>query len=288
MNDIYLEIQKEFNKLMEVKGYKTGNGKMYPQVVREFLNHHSKKGKHSLNFSQQEMVEYHQYLSTRKNKRRPGTLSDQTINHHLFGIGLLFEYLLDNKRVDALPVIPKFLRSQKTEMDILTIDQIKELYEVANPLERAILSIAYGAGLRRSEIEQLNIEHVRLRDGFVIVEKGKNSKRREVPLSNKVVKDLKSYLHEYRHHSSMERKSFFINEIGTRMRGDTLNRRLKQLINRSSIQQEVTLHTLRRSIATHLVENGAGIYFVKDFLGHSQIDTSHLYAIKRNRKAKLY
>lgn len=288
MNDTYLEIQKEFNKLMEVKGYKTGNGKMYPQVVREFLNHHSKKGKQSLNFTQQEMVEYHQYLSTRMNKRRPGTLSDQTINHHLFGIGLLFEYLLDNKRVDALPVIPKFLRSQKTEMDILTIDQIKELYEVANPLERAILSIAYGAGLRRSEIEQLNIEHVRLRDGFVIVEKGKNSKRREVPLSNKVVKDLKMYLHEYRIHSAIERKAFFINHTGTRMLGATLNNHFKKIVKRSSIQQNVTLHTLRRSIATHLVENGAGIYFVKDFLGHSQIDTSHLYAIKRNRKAKLY
>ena len=288
MNDTYLEIQKEFVKLMAVKGYKTGSGKMYPQITKEFLIYFSKKGKQSFNFTQQDMIEYYEYLSTRKNKRRSGTLSDQTINHHLFGIGLLFEYLLDNKRVDALPIMPKFLRSQRPDMEILSVEQIKELYEVATPLERAILSVAYGAGLRRTEIENLNIEQVRLRDGFLIVEKGKNSKRREVPLSNKVIDDLKTYLHEFRIHSAVERKAFFTNELGTRMRGDTLNRRLRQLVNRSSIQQVVTLHTLRRSIATHLVENGAGIYFVKDFLGHSQIDTSHLYAIKRNRKSKLY
>jgi len=133
----------------------------------------------------------------------------------------------------------------------------------------------------------LNITDVRLRDATIIVQSGKNSKRREVPLSDRVVKDLKEYLHNYRTLKSKDRQAFFVNAIGYRMRGDTLNRRVKMIATRTAIDQEITLHTLRRSIATHLADNGAGIYFIRDFLGHTDIDTSHLYAIKRKRKITL-
>lgn len=286
MRDIYKKLLLEYNRNLKVRNYKSH--KMYSSAVKEFFEFHTKRSKHTMNFNQADMIAYYQYLTTRKNQRRSGTLSQSTINHYLFAVGLLFDYMLRSNKVDALPVVPKYLRGQPTEMEILTVDQIKELYKsTQNELETAILSTAYGAGLRRTEIHQLNITDVQLRDATLIVQNGKNSKRREVPLSDKVVKDLKNYLHNYRTLKSKDRKAFFVNQRGTRMSGNTLNRRVKIIARRTGFQTEISLHTLRRSIATHLAENGAGIYFIQEFLGHSLIDTSHLYAIKRKRNIRL-
>ena len=286
MRDHFKNIHAEYTRLIEVKHY--GSHKMYKTAVFEFLEFQTLRAKHTSDFSQADMIAYFEHLTTRKNKRRGGTLSQSTINHHLFAIHQLFDYLLRANYQDALPIVPKYLRSEQTERSVLTIEEVKELYKYCeNEQETAILSVAYGTGLRRSEIEALNIRDVRLRDATLIVQNGKNSKRREVPLSDKVVKDLKDYLHNYRTLKSKDRRAFFVNLIGMRMRGDTLNRRVKMIASRTAIDTEITLHTLRRSIATHLADNGAGIYFIQSFLGHTDIDTSHLYAIKRKRKITL-
>ncbi len=286
MRDLFKTILEEYTKLIEVKHY--ASHVMYKSAVNEFLEFNELRGKFTTNFSQADMIAYFEYLTTRKNKRRSGTLSQNTINHHLFALHQLFDYLLRANYENALPIVPKYLRSEETERSVITIEEVKELYKYCeNEQETAILSVAYGAGLRRSEIEALNIRDVLLRDAIVIVQNGKNSKRREVPLSDKVVKDLKDYLHNYRTLKSKDRRAFFVNSIGMRMRGDTFNRRVQAIASRTAIDQQITLHTLRRSIATHLADNGAGIYFIQEFLGHSLIDTSHLYAIKRKRKIKL-
>ena len=84
--------------------------------------------------------------------------------------------------------------------------------------------------------------------------------------------------------------SFLINNQGTRMNGEMLNSRLKELIkltkNYSLEQKEITLHCLRHSIATHLMDNGANIEFVQALLGHAEIDTAHLYSKRRKQQLR--
>ena len=74
------------------------------------------------------------------------------------------------------------------------------------------------------------------------------------------------------------------------MRGEALNDRIKKLVQKTQdpriIAKKVSLHTMRHSIATHLMDNGADISFVQEFLGHALIDTSHLYAKRRKLKQK--
>jgi integrase/recombinase XerD len=127
------------------------------------------------------------------------------------------------------------------------------------------------------------------------VKKGKYSKRREVPMCKKVIKDLKDYLYNERSNYLKYQKvenSFLVNSRGMRMTGQNCYQLLKKIISRSNTnvfeEKQTSLHTLRHSIATHLLENGADIYFLKSFLGHSDIDTSHLYAIKRRRQFTLH
>ena len=70
------------------------------------------------------------------------------------------------------------------------------------------------------------------------------------------------------------------------MRGDSYNRALKEIIKRSEIEKEITLHHLRHSIATHLLENGLSIEFVRDFLGHSHLEATQIYAKVRAKQLK--
>ncbi|MCJ8288381.1 MAG: site-specific integrase [Flavobacteriales bacterium] len=286
MRDIYRKLLLEYEKNLKVRDYKSQ--KTYCSTVKDFLLFHQKRAKKGIKFNQADMIAYYEHLTTRNNKRRSGTLSQSTINHHLFAVSLLFDYMLTSNKVDALPVVSKFRINKEIDMEILSVEEIKELYKSCkNQLETAVLSTAYGAGLRRAEIHDLNITDVKLRDSTLIVQRGKNSKRREVPLSDRVVEDLKDYLHNYRTLKSIDRKAFFVNKRGTRMSGNTLNQIVKRIAERTGLQTTISLHTFRRSIATHLAENGAGIYFIQEFLGHSLIDTSHLYAIKRKRNTKL-
>jgi len=288
MREPFKKTHHAFCNYVEVKGYRTGKGEMYQAVVKDFFSFQIQRAKKDINFTQADVIAYYEHIRTRPNKRGSGTLAESTINHHLFALRLLFDYLLAADYLKAAPLLPKYLRNGIPDMDVLSVEEIKLLYKVAqNELETAILSVAYGAGLRRAEIEALNIKDVLLRDSLLIVQQGKNSKRREVPLSDKVVLDLKNYLHNYRTLKSKDRQAFFISERGTRMAGNTLNRKVKLMVLRTAIDKAVTLHTLRRSIATHLADNGAEIYFIRDFLGHSLIDTTHLYAIKRKRQITL-
>ena len=289
----YNWIYNQYMKLIQIKKYKTGHGNMYQKAVEEFLLFMERNNVSELHFDRDQLTAYYSYLIQRPSRRK-GTLSDNTVNHHLFAIKLLFELILDSGKADSVPMLPKYLRGNYTQREVLSVDEIKHLYSLTeNKLEAALLSAAYGCGLRRSEIEALNLLDVDLRAAVLIVRSGKNSKRREVPLSNKVITDFRAYLTEERFENlKHHQEAFFINGHGNRMRGNSHYSNLKSIIGRSTApgfeDKKITLHSLRHSIATHLAEKGADIYFIKSFLGHTHIDTSHLYAIRRKRQTNLF
>ena len=131
------------------------------------------------------------------------------------------------------------------------------------------------------EISDLNKEDVRLTENIIIVQKGKNSKRRLVPISQKISDEIKEYL------ESLEQKTntIFINNKARRMQEWGFNARLKQLILKTEFGQKITteelnkigIHSLRHSIATHLLENGMKLEQVQNFLGHSHIESTEIY-----------
>ena len=220
------------------------------------------------------------------------------IRHHLFSMRLFFDYLLETGEIQSSPArLPKFQIGKANERNICTVEEILQLYAACETKrDKALLSIAYGCGLRRTEIQNLNTTDVLLHKGMLIVREGKGNKSRTVPLSNNVIKDLKEYLIYERakyflQNNFEDTPAFFINNTGTRMLGDKLNGRLKELIlktnNAKLIRKEITLHCLRHSIATHLIDKGASIEFVQQLLGHAEIDTAHLYSKRRKQQLKI-
>ena len=175
------------------------------------------------------------------------------------------------------------------------------LYEVLALRDKAMLTVLYGCGLRRNEAVHLDISDIQAEKKYLYVRKGKNYKERLVPLNAKGLNYLQDYLYDGRPHfvryeksSSPSRPSvrdrsgrsggaeaFFISERGKRIGGQTMLLRLKILIQRTANtelqEKEIGLHTLRHSIATHLLQNGMKLEAIAKFLGHSSLESTQIY-----------
>ena len=289
----FQDLIKEFESYVKVRNYKQGKGRMYQNAVSEFLIWLEESGVTKIkDVTSREFVNYLEYLISRPKKLGSGTLSGKTIKFHLYVLGVFMGNLLENKQIERDYYIPSYSDESGKSRNTLTVDEIKIVYQhCENDLERALLSVAYGCGLRRSEIEALNVMDVQFSSGMLIVRSGKGSKRREVPMSNMVLEHLKKYVIDQRHQKLLGKNhiedAFFIYDNGKRMTGEYLNKTLKKMIEQTSkyelIQRGITLHCLRHSIAHHLMENNAGIDFIRGFLGHLEINTTYIYAI-RNKK----
>ena len=186
--------------------------------------------------------------------------------------------------VNAFSTFKNDYQESNVERTILTQSEIKSLYEATeNHQERAMLSLAYGCGLRAAELEAVNVQDIKLRDEILIVPKGKGNKRRTIPLSPGVKEDLKNYFYQERSKliADPEEQAFMLHSQGGRMRGYTWNKYLKRIIERTdnlTIQSKgISLHNLRHSIATHLLENGIAVEQVRLFLGHRMVETTETY-----------
>jgi len=296
---IYQSYLHGFDVMTRAVGYKSARFGNMQRQVKEFLFYLEQNGLTNLNkIKPLDMVAYYEYLSQRPNLIFGGVLSRSTLNEHMCSIELFNEHLLEQGIISRTITLPKIKNANdKKHRQILTKDELLSLYAVAETKrDLAIIALAYGCGLRQSEIVQLEIADIQLSQGLLIVRQGKLNKRREIPLTNRLVVDLKDYLINERNQYQNKDKSntneiFLVNNLGKPVKGDWLNKRLKQLIakinNPNIVAKEITLHCLRHSISTHLLEAGAGIEFVRDFLGHAEIDTVHIYARRRKMKQQL-
>jgi integrase/recombinase XerD len=291
-------VNKDFRKLAELYhahmnrlGYNKKSNRARFNYLNEFLSWLEQKGFLELEkVTAVEVLQYYDYICSRPSKTTGGALSLKTSHSHMIIIRDLFTMLQTEGKLQMNPCSTlKFDYPKHTEeRTVLNQAQIKELYQVTETAqERAILSLAYGCGLRASELTQCNIDDVRLRDKILIVPKGKGNKRRVVPLSNGVVTDLSEYYYNERDQLTEGRdfspkdNAFMLNSRGGRMEMYTYNKYLKRIIQRTEnqaiIEKEISLHNLRHSIATHLLEQGIPMEQVRMFLGHNQLETTQIY-----------
>ncbi|SHL93186.1 tyrosine-type recombinase/integrase [Flavobacterium chilense] len=291
----FQNLLNEFDSYVKVKNYKQGKGTMYQNAISEFLIWLEDSGITNIkSVTGKESVSYFEYLIKRPKHRGNGTLAGKTIKFHLFALGLFVLNLLENRHIENAYYIPSYSGEIGKSRNALSVDEVRNIYQhCVSDLQRALLSVAYGCGLRRSEITALNVRDIQLFKGILIVRNGKGSKRREVPMSNMVIEYLRKYIIDERYQKVISKDliqdALFIHDNGKPMNGEYLNNMLKKIIEQTNdyqlIQKEITLHCLRHSIANHLMENNAGIDFIRGFLGHSGINTTYIYAV-RNKKRK--
>jgi integrase/recombinase XerD len=306
VNTDYRTIAQTFYQYQKRLGYTPKSNKARFNYLNEFLHWLECKGNtDETSVTVPEINQYYQYITSRPNKKDGGALSLRTTHGHMRTVRDFFEMLLQDEQIKINPTsILKFPypKEPTNKRNVVTQEEIKQLYEVTQTAqERAILSLAYGCGLRAGELQSCNIEDIKLREKIVIVPKGKGNKRRIIPMSNGVVKDLSNYYYNEREALTQGRdyklntsnqNAFMLHSRGGRMMDDTYNKHLKTLIDRTQNEtiktKHITIHCLRHSIATHLLEQGIAVEQVRLFLGHSQLETTQLYThINQNQLKEL-
>jgi integrase/recombinase XerD len=269
-------IVQEFKTQLERLGYSRTSILMLPGCVKEFLEVQEIKSLTDITPGQ--IQQHHEYLQARPNKRRPGGLSESHINHHIYALKTFFKWLEANGEIQTNPISGLEFPSPGTKpREILNQDEIKQLYnQCENYRERAVLSIYYGCGLRRTEGIKLDLKDIHFRTGLLYVREGKGAKRRVVPMSKQVKNDLQTYAYKERKAKPGE-TSFLVGKNGNRINVNTASKALKLLLGKAEIKRDITLHSLRHSIATHLLESGMGLEDVREFLGHSHLESTQIY-----------
>ena len=145
--------------------------------------------------------------------------------------------------------------------------------------DRTMFEVLYGAGLRVSELIDLNIGNIFKEEGFIRVI-GKRSKERLIPLGEEAFRWIGLWVSDARPQIAKMGSSgdyLFLNARGKRMTRDGFFKLFKKQIDRAGIKKDVSPHTFRHSFATHLLEGGADLRSVQEMLGHASISTTQIY-----------
>ena len=232
---------------------------------------------------------------TKKEKRSYHT---KTIARRLAAIKSLFNYLYNFEKIKDNPAM--HLRTPKTDKNLPVIvreNDIVSLMEepIKNPItneiegerDHAILEMLYATGLRLSELLSINICDIDRKSKLVKV-MGKGGKERIVPIGKVALNSIESYLKKLgKSIRSSYEDPLFVNKKGKRLPKRTLQRRIKKYL--EVTMGGGTVHTLRHTFATHLVNSGADILTVKELLGHSSLSsTQHYTRLNLEKIKKVY
>jgi integrase/recombinase XerD len=183
-----------------------------------------------------------------------------------------------------VPILPEVIQRYGLPV-VLSKEECKRLFLVPTYLKhRVVLSLIYSAGLRISEVVKLLISDIDFDRHTIMVRDGKGMKDRCLPLSKVIAQGLVKYLAEFKPKNWL----FNSNKIGKPYSTRSIQSVMQQSIAKAGIDKpKASVHSLRHSFATHLLENGTNIVTVKALMGHSKIETTLVYLqlLSRNTEA---
>lgn len=217
--------------------------------------------------------------------------SPTSITRKLAAIRGWFRWLSANEIIKNDPStgveLPKLTKKLPKVMTVSEIEKI--LTNHLNDIESVILELLYGAGLRVSELVNLDMNNIELSSRYVRCT-GKGSKERIIPIGEKAKKSILKYLKDREFllkKYKLETKHFLIKDNGhfvTRQDVYVFIRKQGEIL-----KKHISPHTLRHSFATHMLENGADLRVVQELLGHSDVSTTQIYThVSKKRLKEVY
>lgn len=241
--------------------------KSYVPLFEEFINHFPKEDLDSL--SEHHVVEFSRFLVT---ELKVSTLYQ---NSAINAIKFYFEKVLGGRR--KLYFVER-LRKEKALPVVCSEEEILQLLKsVENIKHRAILSTIYSSGLRISELINLKIKDIDSERMQIRVEQAKGKKDRYTILSKKLLVLLRSYFIVEKPNHWLFEGAGSTKENPVQYSVRSIQSILKAALEKTGIKKHVTVHTLRHSFATHLLENGTDLRYIQNLLGHESSKTTEIY-----------
>jgi integrase/recombinase XerD len=205
-------------------------------------------------------------------------VSSCTINATITGLRFFFEVTLEN--YSAMRKMRGVHHPRKIPI-ILSLDEVKRVIEAASTLKyKAALSVAYGSGLRSSEVTHLKVNDIDSQNMLIHVEQGKGEKDRYAMLSPVLLGLLRRWWREAQQERLMFKDGWLfpglnpVNPLSTRQ----LSRACAFAVKAAGIKKHIHMHSLRHAFATHQLERGVDIRVIQVLLGHKKLETTTLYS----------
>ena len=269
------------------------------KLFLEFLQKDKKLSNNTLQSYKRDITQYESYINEENLQYLKVTKDDikkylenlknigkktSTISRNLASIRSFYQYLVRTKKIKEDPT--EGIQSPKVEKrvpNVLTSKEVELLLEQPKAVDlkgirdKAMLEFAYATGMRVTEIINLNIDDLNLKEGYVSCNNA--SKQRNIPLGAISINALKEYIKKARPYliKSEDEKSLFVNINGKRLTRQGFWKIVKFYKEQAHIDKDITPHVLRHSFATHLLQNGADLKAIQVMLGHSDISSTQVY-----------
>ncbi len=258
----YKQIPKEYElKLRELR-YSESTIKTYKQAFDELINHFPEI--HPTEIEENQIIDFLRYLVLQR--KVSSSFQNQAIN----AIKFYYEKVLGQVRKVYQIDRP---RQEKKLPTVLNIEEVTRLLKVTENIKhKSILMLAYSGGLRVSELVQVKISDIDSSRMQIKIVQSKGKKDRYTLLSVKLLELLRSYFKQYK-----PKNLLFEGQDGGVYSTRSIQQIMKDSVKKAGIKKNVSVHSLRHSFATHLLENGTDLRYIQALLGHESSKTTEIY-----------
>jgi site-specific recombinase XerD len=258
----YLHCPKEYTEKLKELRYSVNTQNVYTDLFEEFINYYPEK--QSEEITEEEIISFLRYLV---NERKISTsYQNQSIN----AIKFYYERVLGGTRKIYLIERP---RKENYLPEVLSEEEITSILKaISNLKHKAIIMVIYSGGLRISELINLKVKDIDSDRMQIRISQAKGKKDRYTLLSNKTLLILRKYFTEYK-----PKEWLFEGVSGGQYADSSIYSIFKKAIASANIKKKVSIHSLRHSFATHLLENGTDLRYIQNLLGHSSSKTTEIY-----------
>ncbi len=267
------KLREQMKGDLELRGLSPHTRDNYLRHVSQFSRHY---GRSPCHLGEKEIKEYLLYLLREKK------VSTATVNQCYHALKFLYERTLN--RVWVMARIPRVRRLKQLPV-VLDKEEVESLFTVTENLKhRAILMLIYSSGLRLTEAAHLKVTDIDSKRMLIRIKQGKGRKDRYTILSKAALEVLREYWSQYRPKDWLFAGRF----PGKPLTGRSIQRVLIKAKDLAGIKKPATVHTLRHSFATHLLEAGTDLYHIQLLLGHRTLNTTTIYLhVSRKELARI-
>lgn len=249
-----------------------------------FASRHFEQDEESVNITELDRLTIRLWLG----ELTEGGMARNTIARKVASVRSFFKYCFKRSYISKNPahllIIPKKEQRLPKTVQVGEINKMMDLADEDDPStiqERAILELFYSTGIRLSELTNLNVKDIQIHQKQLVVF-GKGSKQRIVPLGEKSLNAIENHLQNRNElftsdTTSSDKNALFLSVGGKRIYPRMVQRIIKKYLMKVSEVTQKSPHTLRHSFATHMLDAGADIRLIKEFLGHANLASTQIY-----------